>query len=87
MNQHHTDPLADLLAVRIAEVRRDIAQAEADTATLQTTLAEVQAVKVVRSDYQTREIYMLALPPSALPSGRCVMPFGRAPTYSPNMPH
>ncbi|MDE1915007.1 MAG: hypothetical protein KGJ57_05020 [Sphingomonadales bacterium] len=55
------DPLSDLLAHRIAEVRRDIAQAEADTATLKATLAEVLALKVVRSEYPSRAIYLVAL--------------------------
>lgn len=61
MNQPHTDPLAEVLAFRIAEVRRDIAQAETDTITLRTTLAEVQAVRVIRSEYPSREIYLIAL--------------------------
>jgi F0F1-type ATP synthase membrane subunit b/b' len=61
MHHPYTDPLADLLAVRIAKVRRDIAAAEADTATLQATLAEVQAVKVIRSEYPSRAIYLIAL--------------------------
>lgn len=61
MHQPHTDPLADLLAVRIAEVRRDIARAEVDTITLRTTLDEVLAVKVIRSEYPSREIYLMAL--------------------------
>jgi F0F1-type ATP synthase membrane subunit b/b' len=61
MHQPHADPLSDLLAHRIAEVRRDIAQAEAAAAGLKVTLAEVLAVKVIRSDYPSREIYLLAL--------------------------
>lgn len=61
MTAPNADPLADALAIRIAEVRRDIAQAEIDTASLRKTLAEVQGVKVVRSDYACRETFALAL--------------------------